>query len=144
MRWLARIRGAVLVGMFALLCACSQQRSRPVAPLLEVVVPADFVHETVLLVADASSQNEIDWQNGKARLVVPKSGVVHLRSLGLIDGQLFEAQLHGKNHWGFGVTNLRGNRVAELNFSEVLKERSIGLMSEAELERLITDREAAP
>jgi hypothetical protein len=122
------------------LCSCSRQ-AQPETPLLEVVVPAGYAHETVILVSDPSSRQELVWHDGKARLVVPKSGVVRLKTLGLIDGHLFEAQLNGRNYWSFGVTNLNGHRIADFNFSEAQKERPLDLMSEAELARFIHDRE---
>jgi hypothetical protein len=140
-KWLACVGGVVLA-----LCACAEsaRSARTAAPLLQMAAPRDYTHASVILIGDPTATEELEWTDGKARLAVPKSGVVRLKSLGLVDSGQIEAQLDGKDYWRVGAANLHGARVAMFRFSEDEKEPAINHLLESELAKYLSERESEP
>lgn len=137
---------ATVAGLALMLCACVEpaRTARPEAPLLQMVAPKGYAHASVVLIGDPSVTEELVWANGKASIAVPKSGVVRLKSLGLVDSEQIEAQLDGRDYWRAGVVNLRGERVVMFRFSDDHSEPAINLLLESELAKYLNERESEP
>lgn len=139
-------RLASLGGMVLALSGCAESAKPPrtALPLLQMAAPRAYTHASVILIGDPSSNEELVWIDGKARLAVPMSGVVRLKSLGLVDSEPIEAQLDGKDYWRVGAANLHGERVAMFRFSEDQTEPAINLLLESELAQYLAEREREP
>lgn len=139
-------RLASFAGVVLVLCGCAEsaRSARTAAPLLQLTAPTGYAYASVILIADPSASEELVWADGKARISVPKSGVVRLKSLGLVDSEEIEAQLDGKDYWRVGAANLHGARVAMFRFAEDQTEPAINLLLESELATYLTEREREP
>ena len=128
------------------LCACAEsaKTARPQAPLLQLAAPKGYTHTSVVLIGDPSASEELVWNDGKASIAVPTSGVVRLKSLGLVDSEQIEAQLDGKDYWRAGVANLHGARVAMFCFSDDQDEPALNLLLESEIAKHLNERESEP
>jgi hypothetical protein len=109
-----------------------------------MAAPAGYIHKSVVLIGDPNANEELYWADGKARVSVPASGVVRLKSLGMIDTQQIEAQLDGKDYWRVGVANLHGSRIAMFRFSADHSEPAINLLLESEIAEYLDERESDP
>lgn len=80
-------------------------------PRLTIEAPAGFSHEWVFLVGDPSVSREVVWTGSwtpEARLSVSRGGVVRVRELGRLDGELVEVTLNGRPSVSFGACNAPG------------------------------------
>jgi len=134
--------GAVALALCA--CAESARTARQEAPLLQMTAPKGYTHTSVVLIGDPSVSEELVWTDGKANITVPRSGVVRLKSLGLIDSEQIEARLDGKDYWRVGVTNLHGARVAMFRFADDHAEPALNLLLESEIAKYLHERESDP
>jgi hypothetical protein len=130
-----------LVGVGLDLWFFHESISQP-APVLEIHAPADFAHESVILIEDPRTRTEVVWSRGHAQLDVPKSGVVRLKTLGVLDGHDIEARLNSQNYYGYGSMNFERTRLAMFNFAYHPQEPDIGLMSDEALLAYVHEREA--
>lgn len=100
--WAFGLMGAMLgglVGCVAVAATFFEDAWSPPATV-EIEAPPGFAHEWVYLVGDPSSSLELDWRgidapftSRHARLTVPRSGVVRVRALGVLDGGHVDATL---------------------------------------------------
>jgi hypothetical protein len=111
-------------------------------PVLQIHAPSDFAHESVILIEDPRSNNEVAWSGGRGELAVPRSGVVRLKTLGLLYGHLIQAQLNGQDYYHFGSMTVEGAPLATFNFAYYAKEPALDLMSTEALAAYIRDRES--
>jgi hypothetical protein len=111
-------------------------------PTLQITVPSNFAHESVIVISDSSATQEVIWSGGHALLAVPKSGVVRLKTLGVLDGHEVDARLDRKAYSAYGTLNLDGARLTFYNFAYDRKEPALDLMPQAELAKYVREREA--
>lgn len=125
-------------------CADPARTARLEAPLLQMAAPKGYTHTSVVLIGDPNASEELVWANRKASIAVPKSGVVRLKSLGLVDGEHIEAQLDGKDYWNVRVANLHGARMAMFRFSDDQAEPALDHLLESEIAKYLNERENEP
>jgi hypothetical protein len=94
--------------------------------MLTLDIPADFAHESVVLITDPSVSNAVVWSGGdwpfsvkQGHIAVPKSGIVRVKNLGIIDGHVVDAMLSdGRIGREFTVAEIDSGRAASFNFVE--------------------------
>jgi len=144
------IAGALVgfaIGAVAMMATFFESTFSP--PLtLAAQTPADFAHEWVVLVADGAT--EITWTGSSlpftsrtAHVKVPASGVVHVKTLGDIDGGDINGRLpRGAMSVGRGTVNLGGKRVVMFCFVPWPgKEPDLGQLTENELAARLAELE---
>lgn len=115
-----------------------------VAPLVHIAVPADFKHDTIIFLTDPYATAEIAWSGtGEGQIVAPTSGVIRVKSLGLIDNQTSRALLSdGRYNWGLFNSQVGGARFVVYDFNRVSSKPDVGLMSDDEVTTYFREREA--
>lgn len=137
---LAVVPAAMILALSA--CVESARSAKTSAPLLQMTAPTGYAHASVILIGDPRASEELVWADGNAQISVPSSGIVRLKSLGLINSEPIEAQLGGKDYWRVGAANLGDTRVAMFRFSEGKNEPAINLLLESELAKYLSERES--
>jgi hypothetical protein len=125
--WLGVALGVVvggLIGAVAVGFTFFEDTMRP-PPQLSVDVPPGFQHEWVFFLADPTSRHAIEWEGRwtpSARVAVPRSGVLRVRDLGRLDGDLVEVSLSdGRTDGARAAVNvpvgLGGGRMVAFGFA---------------------------
>ena len=144
--------GAIAGAVFGLLLVSQGPLRRafegapPQRPELIVEVPADFTHETVIIIADPKVETEVSWneKTNKGHIKAPRSGIIRLKDLGRLDNQLTYCRLsNGKTNTGLLNSNIHGARIVAYRFTYTLgSEPDLGLLNDNELADLVRKREA--
>jgi hypothetical protein len=111
----SRVAGAVIGGVVGVLLGSIavgftffETTMRP-PPRLTLEAPTGFAHEWVFLVGDPAVSREVVWEGSwtpEARVSVPRGGVVRVRSLGRLDGDLVSVSMNGRDNTSFGACNV--------------------------------------
>jgi hypothetical protein len=122
-----KLRGAGACGAGAALLwalhGCFEGISPP--PQLTIHVPSGFAHDTVIFITDPTASQEVRWSRAgrvfavqRGHIAVPQSGVVRVRTLGLIDAATPEATLSdGRAAWSRWEFSIDGVRAASFSFT---------------------------
>jgi hypothetical protein len=113
----SRVAGAIVggvvgvsIGGVAMGFAFFEDVMRP-PPRLTLEAPPGFAHEWVFVVGDPSVSRALVWEGSwtpEAQMSVPRGGVVRVRELGRLDGELVEVSLDGRPSVSFGACNAPG------------------------------------
>jgi hypothetical protein len=138
------------VGVFLLLSKFLNSAASS-TPTLTLDIPADFAHESVVLITDPSVTSAVVWSGGdwpfsvkQGHIAVPKSGIVRVKSLGIIDSHVVDAVLSdGRIGRAFTVAEIGSARAASFNFVEEdeRKEPAMDVANSPKFSAYIRERE---
>lgn len=115
-------------------------------PMMHIDVPANFKHDTVILITDPNATTVIDWseETGEGRIASPKSGVIRVKSLGKFAFHESSALLsNGRHDWGRFNSYIDGAPFMVYDFQQNGDSQpAVDLMSDAEVVRYFRQRES--